>query len=90
MDKNPKKPTTQTGDQMRIDPQTQPAWLPSQIDLLRADAIAWHHWRQQNRHVRLTRRVPPRPINRGDLLLAATIGALASAIVLLVVVAALR
>lgn len=75
---------------MRIDPPTIPGWLPSQIDLLRADARAWHHWRDQNRHVRLTRRAVPRPIHRGDLLLAATIGALASAIVLLVLVTVLQ
>lgn len=60
-------------------------WAPSQLDMMRAEAKAWEQWHQQNRHVRLTRPIPPRPIQRVDLLLAAALGAAASAVLMLIV-----
>lgn len=61
-------------------------WAPSQLDMMRAEARAWEQWRQQNRHVRLTRPIPPQNIARIDLLLSAAIGAVASAAIMLALV----
>lgn len=60
---------------------THPGWLPSQLDILKADQLAWEQWHQQNAHVRLTSRLPRRERTENWLLLvthllAACVGAL--------------
>ena len=65
---------------------TAPDWLPSQLDMLRAEQMAWTSWKAQNQHVRLTRPIPPRDIARADLLLAAALGAIGSAVLVLAAV----
>lgn len=37
---------------------THPGWMPSQLDVLKADQLAWEQWHKQNTQVRLTGRLP--------------------------------
>lgn len=60
-------------------PPTTPQWLPSQLDMVKAETLARRQWVQQNRHVRLTQRLRP-VLPRRDWLLTCSLVAVAFAV----------